>query len=71
VFLDRDPADWQQLARDQFKRIGQPVTIGPVRPLNQLRGRIRVEGSTGKFDLFFTLTPEAVPRIQDIRFETL
>ena len=71
VFLDRDPTDWQQLAREQFKRIGQPVTIGPVRPLNQLRGRIRIEGSTGKFDLFFTLTPEAVPRIQHIRFETL
>lgn len=71
VFLDREPADWQQLARDQFNRVGQPVTIGVVRPLNQLRGRVRIEGPAGKFDLFFTLTPEATPRIQDIRFELL
>jgi hypothetical protein len=39
--------------------------------LNQLRGRIRIEGSTGRFDVFFTLTPEATPRIQDIRLEPL
>ncbi len=70
VFMDRDPANWQELAKTQFTRIGNPVRIGPVRPLNQLRGRVRVEGGTGSFDLFFTLTPEAVPRIQDIRFET-
>jgi hypothetical protein len=38
--------------------------------MNQLRARVRVEGPNGAFDLFFTLTPEAIPRIQDIRFET-
>lgn len=71
VFLDRSPSDWQALAQAQFSRIGDARDTGPVRPLNDLRGRIRIEGALGAFDVFFTLTPEASPRIQDIRFEPL
>lgn len=70
VFMDREPSDWQSLAQGHFARIGTPVRVGPIRPMNQLRARVRVEGPNGAFDLFFTLTPEAIPRIQDIRFET-
>lgn len=69
VFLDRALPDWVALTRQHLDPIGPVREIGPVRPLNQLRGRFRIQGRDGARDIFFTLTPEALPRIQDIQFE--
>ena len=39
----------------------------PLAPDNQLRGRFSLLGERGRIEVFFTLMPEAVPKIQDLR----
>lgn len=71
VFLDRAQSDWESLMKEHLARIGTVRAMGPLRPINQLRGRFLLEGERGNLDVFFTLTPEAEPRIQEIRVESV
>ena len=66
-FLDRSRDAWIKLTRDTFARAGRIVTSGPLRPENQLRGTFTLTGENGAIDVFFTLTPEATPKIQQLR----
>ncbi|MEO5581957.1 MAG: serine hydrolase domain-containing protein [Saprospiraceae bacterium] len=50
-----------------FKAIGTIQNIGDVRPENQLRGTFEIVGDKGKLNVFFTLTPENPPLIQELR----
>jgi CubicO group peptidase (beta-lactamase class C family) len=65
-FLDRSRTDWIKHAGEQFSSIGKVVTIGAVKPENRLRGSFPVVGEKGTLKVFFTLTPEAVPRVQEV-----
>jgi len=49
--------------------IGTVVSVGDVVPENQLRGTFSIQGDKGAVDVFFTLTPERIPRIQQLDFE--
>jgi hypothetical protein len=40
-------------------------------PENRLRGRFRLIGETRSLEVFLTLTPEATPRIQEIKLTIL
>jgi CubicO group peptidase (beta-lactamase class C family) len=50
-----------------FNRTGEIQRIGELKPLNNLRGSFVIEGSRGKLEVFFTLTPENPPLIQEFR----
>ena len=54
-----------------FERAGEIGEVGPLVPLNQLRGTFRMRGENGDVAVFFTLTPEAMPKVQrlDVWFE--
>jgi CubicO group peptidase (beta-lactamase class C family) len=67
VFLDRALPDWQAELAAKLAKTGPIQTVGPLRPMNQLRGRFRLEGRAGSLEVFFTLTPEATPRIQELK----
>lgn len=67
--LDRSLADWRELASSQFAAIGKVVEVLPIAPENQLRGTFTIVGDQGRLDVSFTLTPEAVPRVQELRLQ--
>ena len=69
--LDRSLADWRALAAARFAAIGAVVRVEAVVPENQLRGRFVVVGEKGRLQVAFTLTPAAVPKVQELTLELL
>ena len=67
VFLDVPRSIRRDQASALFDAIGEVRRVHPVVPMNQLRGTLRIEGENGSLDVFFTLTPESEPRIQQVR----
>jgi CubicO group peptidase (beta-lactamase class C family) len=66
-FLDNRLRDLVQRTRQLFDEAGEIQQVGEVRPLNQLRGTFVLEGETTNIEVFFTLTPEREPLIQQVR----
>ena len=64
--LDRALPDWIQLTREKLTAIGKITSIGPIVPENQLRGIYPMVGEKGKLSVSFTLTPELVPKVQEL-----
>ncbi|MBL8753908.1 MAG: beta-lactamase family protein [Planctomycetes bacterium] len=65
--LDRSLADWTTLAKAQFAAIGAVTGIGEIVPENQLRGTFTIVGEKARMNVSFTLTPEAVPKVQELQ----
>lgn len=70
-FQDRSRPDWQRASARALAAIGPVRSTGAVVPENRLRGHFLLEGERGALDVFFTLTPEAVPRVQELRLSPL
>ncbi len=66
-FPDRPLAAWQKLSRETFAKLGAIRTVGEIVPENQLRGTFPIHGEHGRIDVYFTLTPEREPRLQELR----
>ena len=69
VFLDRPRADWIALTRATLAQAGALSSVGALQPLNQLRGTFPLVGARGRIDVFFTLTPETPPKVQELRLD--
>jgi CubicO group peptidase (beta-lactamase class C family) len=52
-------------ARDLFARAGRIVSVKKLRPENQLRGTFILEGEKTNLEVYFTLSPENPPLIQE------
>jgi hypothetical protein len=54
-----------------FDAAGVVQSVGEIEPQNQLRGRFDITSSKGLIKVFFTLTPEKMPKVQqlDVWFE--
>ena len=66
-FPDRSRADWIAHTRTALASAGKISAVGALVPLNQLRGTFPLIGAHGRIDVFFTLTPEASPKVQELR----
>jgi len=66
-FPDNPPALLRHKTQALFAKVGTIQSVDPVRPENQLRGTIHLRGSRATIEVFFTLTPENPPRIQEVR----
>jgi len=66
-FLDTPMPQWKSEARALLDRIGNIIEVKPVIHLNALRGEFIVRGSKGAARVLMSLSPEAVPRIQQVR----
>lgn len=66
-FPDRARADWIVQTRTTLAKAGRIKSVGELKPLNQLRGTFPLIGETGRIDVFFTLTPETSPKVQELR----
>ena len=66
-FLDRSRELRMAAARDTLAKLGPTWHAGPIAPENQLRGTFPLLGRDGRVDVYFTLTPERIPRVQELR----
>jgi CubicO group peptidase (beta-lactamase class C family) len=67
-FFPDNPID--QLKRDHaalWAKAGKITAVRELIPENQLRGRFILEGEKANIEIFFTLTPENPPLIQELR----
>jgi len=65
-FPDKSKDRWRKEMLDLFLQIGTIKNASAVRPENLLRGTFTIEGEKGEMDVFFTLTPETKPLIQEL-----
>lgn len=68
-FADQSVSLRQKRTREIFGRIGHIVRVTDIVPENQLRGSFRIEAEKGTLQVFFTLTPEHRPLIQQLDLE--
>lgn len=54
-------------AAKKFATLGEVQRIGAIKPENRLRGTFVIEGTQGNLEVFFTLTPENPPLIQELK----
>ncbi len=66
-FPDTSVAAWRKHSQTLFAKLGAVKSVGPVVPENQLRGTFVIEGEKGSISVFFTLTPEREPKVQELR----
>ena len=66
-FLDRSREEWMKRSRATLDQAGPITSVGSVTPENQLRGTFTLNGEKGRVRVFFTLTPEKTPRVQELR----
>ena len=65
-FPDRSRDRWIEQSGSLLKNAGKIVKIDPVQPENQLRGTFILHGEKKNIKVFFTLTPEKSPKIQQL-----
>ncbi|MFM7555663.1 MAG: hypothetical protein ACKPAH_10265 [Verrucomicrobiota bacterium] len=67
MFLDHSLETWRRETRALLEQMGPIRDREPLVPENRLRGRFRLIGERQSLEVFLTLTPEATPRIQEIK----
>jgi hypothetical protein len=65
-FPDKSKDRWQKETADLFANIGAIKNVSTMRPENLLRGTFTITGEKGELNVFFTLTPETKPKIQEL-----
>ena len=54
-----------------FEKAGKILHVGDVVPENQMRGSFIMEGEKANIRIFFTLTPEQDPKIQEFHIDVI
>ncbi len=70
-FLDNRVQDLAQRTRELYEEAGEITAVGAMMPLNQLRGTFHLVGKKKNLEIFFTLTPEKIPLIQQLRMRAV
>jgi hypothetical protein len=53
-------------AQEIFEKAGAIKTVDEIVPRNQLRGTFKIQAANGVIEVYFTLTPENDPKVQDL-----
>jgi CubicO group peptidase (beta-lactamase class C family) len=70
-FMDNRMKDLVKRTRELYEEAGKIKDAGRMTPLNQLRGTFILEGEKKNLHVFFTLTPEKTPLIQQVRMRAV
>jgi hypothetical protein len=70
-FMDNRLSDVVERTRQLYDEVGSIERVGEIQPLNQLRGTFVLEGERKNIEVFFTLSPEKEPLIQQVRMWSL
>lgn len=65
-FPDNPLNDLKKLSASLFAKAGKIRSVGVMKPENQLRGTFILHGEKGDIHIFFTLSPEPDPLIQEL-----
>jgi hypothetical protein len=65
-FLDRSRDTRMSEIREILEQAGTILGTGPVSPENQLRGTFDLRAEKGNIQIYFTLTPEKEPKVQQL-----
>jgi CubicO group peptidase (beta-lactamase class C family) len=65
-FPDKSKDRWKNETTALFAKIGQIKNVSAMGPENLLRGTFTITGEKGELEVFFTLTPETVAKIQQL-----
>ncbi len=65
-FLDQSLESWKEFSSKLFSEAGKVVRVSTITPENQLRGTFIIEGEKKDIEVFFTLTPEHSPLVQQL-----
>jgi hypothetical protein len=57
----------KEQSKEMFSNIGIIKKVHEIVPENNLRGTFIIEGTNGSLQVFFTLTPENPPLIQEFK----
>ncbi len=63
-YLDEPRNNRMKAINEMLDQAGAIIELGPIDPRNQLRGSFDIYTATDTLDVFFTLSPEADPKIQ-------
>ena len=66
-YLDQSREHRKKEADEVLVLAGAIVSVEPIVPFNQLRGRFIMHGEKGDIRVFFTLTPEKVAKVQALK----
>jgi CubicO group peptidase (beta-lactamase class C family) len=70
-FMDQSLEKWKKSSSEMISKIGKVVKVSAITPENQLRGTFVIEGEKANMEVFFTLTPEQNPLIQQLDMELI
>ncbi|MFQ5629069.1 MAG: serine hydrolase domain-containing protein [bacterium] len=70
-FMDYRLKDVVKRTKELYAEAGAITNVGAMMPMNQLRGRFILEGEKKNIEVFFTLTPEKEPLIQQVRMRAV
>ena len=70
-FKDNRLKDLVKRTKELYEETGEITNTGPMTPLNQLRGTFILTGKKKNLEIFFTLTPEKAPLIQQLRMRAV
>ena len=70
-YMDQSRKDRMSEMQEILDKAGAIQNIGDVEPSNQLRGNFKLQAENGVVNIFFTLTPEKAPKVQqlDVSFQ--
>ncbi|MFM7752257.1 MAG: serine hydrolase domain-containing protein [Opitutaceae bacterium] len=68
-FLDHDRERWRRETDDLVRMLGKIDAVSSIQPLNALRGTFQILGEKGSLEVFFTLTPERNPLVQELKMK--
>jgi hypothetical protein len=66
--LDTPVEDFISLSKSKFLSLGKIKSVEKIVAENNLRGSFKVIGENGILEIYFTLTPEKTPLIQQLDF---
>jgi hypothetical protein len=65
-FLDQSLESWEESSSKLLSEAGKIIRVSEIIPENQLRGTFIIEGEKKDIEVFFTLTPEHSPLVQQL-----
>ena len=70
-YLDKSKEDRMAEVQEVLDKAGAIQKIDEIKPSNQLRGSFKLHAENGFINIFFTLTPEKYPKVQqlDVSFQ--
>jgi len=66
LYMDESRERRMTHVQEVFEKAGEIIKVDTIVPWNQLRGRFKIQAAQGKIDVYFTLTPEKIPKVQDL-----